>query len=470
MRDLTSLRPAILMVSCLAATAAIAAAPPADEIPAPDAYAYGWPIEPQTPADYYELELPLEVYRSVADPSLRDIGVYNARGEPVPRLISAPASPQAPPEETLELAVLPVYAPPGTPVGEVRLSLDRSSGGASVRIESGAPAADAEPKALVGYFADLKEPRTNLRAVELKWPREVEPVITQLTVEGSVDLNEWFTLGSSTIAGLRQDEASIEQHRVELAGRAVRYLRLSWQAVPEGWRVTRLVAHYSQAAPEEAREWLTLTSTGRDAADGGYLYDASGWPLVDRLTLALPEENSLIRASVHFWQPFGERLQRVHNGLFYRLSRNGAAVASEPVAHTPERAARWKVVIERGQPELQLRLTLGWRRDRLLFIAQGEAPWQLVAGSAQDAANDFPQARRFSDPEMRRLLQDAGTGGTATLGVRQELGGPQRLLPSRSPAWRRWLLWLGLVAGVLLVGGMAWRLLRQPVHAAGQGD
>jgi len=462
MRDRASMRFQIVILACLAMAVAFAATPSDDAMPAPDAYAYGWPIELEAPADFYEFELPLEVYRSVADPALRDIGVYNARGEPVPRLISAPANPGAAPEKTAEISALPIYAPPGTPLGELRLALERSDGGTSVRIETDTLAAGTEPKVLVAYIADLGRPATDLRAIELEWPREIEPLVTQLTVEGSADLDVWFAMGSGAIAGLRQDEANIERRRVELGTREVRYLRLSWRAVPEGWRVTRLLAHHSQAAPEAEHEWLTLWPTGRDTADGGYLYDMGGSPLIDRLTLALPGENSLVRASVYARASLEERWQRVHNGLFYRLRREGDAVTNESVAHAPQRAARWKVVVERGQPELRLGLTLGWRRDRVLFVAQGEAPWRLVAGSARDAEDYFPQARRFSDPEMRKLLEDTGPVGVAKLGKREELGGPLRLESPHSPAWRRWLLWLGLVAGVLLVGGMAWRLGRQP--------
>jgi hypothetical protein len=55
--------------------------------------------------------------------------------------------------------------------------------------------------------------------------------------------------------------------------------------------------------------------------------------------------------------------------------------------------------------------------------------------------------------------------GGALLGPREILGGVARLEASRSPEWRRWLLWLGLVVGVGLVAGMALRLLRHPPAA-----
>ena len=444
----------------LASAAAAAAPTDRDAVPAAESYAYGWPITPAAPADFYELELPLEVYRAVADPSLRDLGVYNADGEPVPRLVSAAAEPPAAPDETVALAPLPVRAPTGTPISAMRFALERNEQGTSVRIEGGVPAADAAELVLLAYIADLGEPTERLRAIEIEWPREIEPLITQITVEGSDDLDQWSAIGRGTIAGLRQDESNIERRRIDVGTRKIRYLRLGWGSVPDGWQVTKLTAHYSQAAPEATRQWLTLAPADRDEQDGGYLYEVGGSPKVDRLALDLPAENSLVRASIHCRQADDEPWRLVHNGLFYRLRKDGSALASEQATVAAGRCARWKAVIERGDAESGPGLRLGWRPDRLLFIAQGAGPWQLVAGSARDAENDFPQARRFSDPEMRRLLKDAGPVGSATLGARVELGGVLSLEPSRSPEWRRWLLWAGLAAGVLLVGGMAWRLSR----------
>ncbi len=430
-------------------------------MPAPIDYAYGWPIQQESPSGFHELDLPVEVYRSVADPGLRDIGVYDSVGQPAPRLISAPAEIEVP-DETVETALLPVLAVPGTPVADMRLALERSGDGTSVRIESVAAADTPAPPSLVAYLADLGKKTARLRAVEITWPREIEPLITQLTIEGSADLDQWILLGSGTVAGLAQDEARIERRRIELPSREVRYLRISWGSVPEHWRLTRLVAHYSRTAQPARRESETLWPTGRDPADGGQLYNLGGSPAVDRIALLRPGDQYLIRAAIHAWDADGGYWRPVHEGQFYRLQREGGVIESEPAASALVRASRWKVVVERGSRDADIGLQLGWRPDRLLFLAQGRGPWQLVAGSAFDAETNFPQARRYADPQMRDLLKKAGPVGAASLGARVVLGGEARLAPAQSPAWRRWMLWIGLVAGVLLVGYMALRLLRHP--------
>ena len=58
----------------------------AAELPALSDYAWGFPIRTSGNASFYSVELPLEVNRSVTDPDLRDAGVYNGDGKPVPRV------------------------------------------------------------------------------------------------------------------------------------------------------------------------------------------------------------------------------------------------------------------------------------------------------------------------------------------------------------------------------------------------
>jgi hypothetical protein len=154
----------MLLALALMANAVIAA--PSRPAPSPSAYAWGWPIEAQGPADYYEFTLPLAVYRSVADPELRDVGVFDARGEPVPRWIGKAAAPVPAAGEVRELTVLPVHAPPGTPAGEMKLALERRGDQMTVRIDETAPGA-AGARALVAGIADLGGLRADLRAVDL---------------------------------------------------------------------------------------------------------------------------------------------------------------------------------------------------------------------------------------------------------------------------------------------------------------
>src|SRR5262245_32550792 len=180
-------RPAVFAGTAALAIATASAAAPAAVTPKPEDYAYGWPVLAPVPSDFYEVELPLEVYRAVVDPSLRDLGVFDARDQPVPRFVSAPPAPQAAPDEPVALALLPVMAPAGTALSDIHFTLEQEAGGTRVRVEGGAPASAERPLALVAFLTDMGEQHARLTALDVEWPAEIGPLVATLTVEASQD-------------------------------------------------------------------------------------------------------------------------------------------------------------------------------------------------------------------------------------------------------------------------------------------
>ena len=99
------------------------------------------------------------------------------------------------------------------------------------------------------------------------------------------------------------------------------------------------------------------------------------------------------------------------------------------------------------------------RVEEWLFLAQGQPPWRLHAGSQQ-----VPP----SNPDLLAESTLARLGPTwelplAVPGERFEAGGAAALQAPPEPVpWTRWLLWLVLIGGSLAVSWLALRLLRNP--------
>ena len=99
-------------------------------------FAYGMPIATPTPGAAYRVAIPLEVYRKVVHEDLRDLRVFNARGEVVPYEFQQPQSKPVlrPPEQQL-----PVFALRGdarAALEGVRVTIQ--SLGAAVNVQAGA--------------------------------------------------------------------------------------------------------------------------------------------------------------------------------------------------------------------------------------------------------------------------------------------------------------------------------------------
>jgi alpha-beta hydrolase superfamily lysophospholipase len=116
-----------------------------------------------------------------------------------------------------------------------------------------------------------------------------------------------------------------------------------------------------------------------------------------------------------------------------------------------------------------MQLEVGWRPDKLVFLAQGQPPFTLAAGSANDALNQYPQHRIYGDRSLATLVESNGGMVAASLGPRYELGGPDRLVATKPINWRTLMLWFGLVMGVVFVGLMASKTIRE-LRSANQID
>lgn len=424
-------------------------------------YAWGFQIDSQPGASFVEVALPLGVYQSVSDSALRDAGVFNAAGLPVPRLIRQSRDDRVETEQTRSLSAIALRQDGSHSADAVRLRFERDGDKTTVAFDT-----DFEPASapLMAYIIDARPVKEGLDSLTLQWQGAEEGFIGQVKVEGSNDLQGWRPLGSGAVADMRQGSTSIVKREVALNGSRFDFLRLTPEALPTGWRLSAVEGQIVTDAIRSKRETIILDpKPEQDPADSGYVYDLGGAPPVDRLRVLLTDANTVISASLHYWRADAERWVQVASGPHYRVGSGASVIASGATLIDPVRAARFKLVVSRGQPGTPPRLEAGWRTETLLFLAQGEAPFTLAAGSAADAARGFPQQRLYGDPSIARLARQA-TVSRASLGPRIALGGTTDLRQRSPMDWRRLALWIGLIVGVLFVVVMALRVLRDGSH------
>jgi hypothetical protein len=432
-------------------------------LPGRDEYAFGFPLALAGDSEYFSVPVPLEVYRSVSDTGLRDAGVYNAAGQPVPRIFEHPAAESG--ELALPLGLVPLYGDQADEPDQLRLLLRRDAGGTLLELDAAELAARAEPdqggdRALTAYIVDARDIGQRLEALSFSWPSGLRGFIGSVTLEDSNDLRQWRKLGAASLAELGHELTEIRQDRAELLRQPADFIRISWAGMPEEFSLAEVNGLYSGNAATEQRQWATLDPVEVDAGDQAYLFDLGGFPPVDRVSLLLPDENVVVRADILYREPGGDRWRHAETGLFYHVNRQGNEVRSEPAAVRSIRAAHWRVRINRGVTTGPVRLQLGWRPDRLLFVAQGRPPFELVTGRAADRVERFPQQSVLGDTAMFEMLRGSGSAGSGTIGPRFEIAGAGKLSLAPASTWRTALLWAGLAAAVLLVGWLVWSLAR----------
>lgn len=433
----------------------------AGEIPDREEYAYRFGLNLQQSAEFVAARIPIEVYRSVSDPKLRDIGVYNGAGQAVPRMVEQLEEKVEPAERIHRLGIVPLYGELAESQDRIRLLLQKSKAGTTLELDSEFGEGETSRQALNAYIVDLRDMEWAPAALDLDWTGAEAGFMGKVTVEESNDLAIWRTLARGSVADLKFEGTDIEQARIELPRVPQDYLRLTWRGLPEGWKLLAINGVERERGPDSEREWLDLQPVETSEDGREFTFDVGGYPPIDRLNLVFSETNVVVRASVQVRVGDKGQWGHAYHGLFYEISRDGQKVISAPARIGVTRVSEWKVSVQSGSPGSSLKLRVGWRPERLLFLTQGDAPFELATGRSRDRLEDFPQETVLGDRGIFKLLLDGGEPGRAEILARREAAGAMVMEGARTWTWRTVLVWVGLMAAVVFVGWLVWSLMRE---------
>ncbi|MEO6689307.1 MAG: DUF3999 family protein, partial [Dokdonella sp.] len=123
--------------------------------------------------------------------------------------------------------------------------------------------------------------------------------------------------------------------------------------------------------------------------------------------------------------------------------------------------------IESGAPLAAApHLSLGFRPDGFVFLAEGAGPYTLAVGSVRAQHASYPVEAALAS--LRSKLGKDWQPPLATLGAAKESAGAAALKPAPMPIpWSRWLLWGVLIGGAGLVAAFSLSLLRGSSNTRG---
>ena len=411
---------------------------------APNDYAFAITIEAARPDGFYRVDLDERIYRNLGREDLRDIAVFDARGNQLPSSVEAPLQ-VARKLETHALAMFPIPREPGSDAALASVHIRRDATGRLIELADRPGEDRATPiYALIIDASQLKRP---VQALMLSW-KNSDAGIVRLKLEGSDDLNNWRDLGTASLGRVEHAGRTLERQRFEVSD-AAKYYRLSWPERREPVPIDRIVAELAPLVEPPAYRWRALIPVARD---DGYEFD-SGGPFPDRrVRIELPDVAS---SEVRLYSRADpkKRWQLRYSGPIYDVRANGQRFDhSELELQRPaQRYWRIEVVGDQGTPALKL----GYLPHRLLFSARGPAPYRLAFGRANLPPHGTDRSA------VLRTLQQQVEPVPVWLGRMAEAGGPQKLKAERHLPWRTWLVWAILIVGVGVLAWMAKRLVSE---------
>lgn len=403
-------------------------------------FARGFSLEAEEGFALQRLELPFEVYNASVRADLGDLRAFNVEGAEVPvHLRRMGAEPEAAHEVPLPLFRVGTRKESGQDY-DFRLHVRTSDQGTVLETRMIPLSASADQALLLDASANT----VDLAALrfELAMPSSM---FVRVVVRGSDDLASWQTAGNGVLARMEHQNGSILQDRITLSGKRWKYYLVTGQG-----DLSALSVAYAEKSREDSgmiRRFAPLSGTLVE--EGTYEYALPPALPVDVLDMA-DVDNVVL--SVNVLTPSGDGWRSVEAGSLFRMTVEGQALAGPGLAlHGPHERFRIRM---QGAP---VALRVGWTPHELVFMPQGSGPFTLALGN--------PSITRGPDM-LAPMLQDKGIGaarlGKARIGAPVALGGADRLLPERN--FTRIVLWAVLGLGVILLGAMAWQLVRTMEH------
>jgi hypothetical protein len=441
-----ALLPAILAAASLSATAA----------ESPEDFAFAVPIEGLGGDALHRVAIPQAVYESAAFPDLRDLRVFNGADEVVPyafRPIERTVEKPAP----VTLPIFPLQGPRDARSEDLDLSFDKSGGKVSVRLRS--REAKAGPQVLLGYLIDASALKTPLNGIEVDWGRAAADRLVSVQLEAGDDLKHWTMLAADApLGGLSHAGRRLERKAIEYRSLKAKYLRLIWTDPAQAVELKAIVGLSPEQHAQPERSWKDVVATPDAGKPGEYLADLGGRFPLERLALQLPQENTIVPVRLLSRGKPEDRWMPVTHAVAYRLNQNGRELVSPDIAVGVNSHRYWLLRVDPAAGGIgsgSLIVRAGWTPREIVFTARGTGPFRLAYGNAKAQAGSLridtlvPGWRTDQEPQM----------SVASTGAVQKLAGEAAARPRAD--LKKWGLWAALLAGVAVLGWMAWRLSKQ---------
>jgi hypothetical protein len=449
---------AALLAHSLAASAAPASS---------DEFAWRAPLEVPANASLVRVDVPASALARLRSAEARDVRVFNAKGESAPFAWLGSAEPARPAEEKTEsFPALPLYTAPASKApakGTMEVRIGDRANGRSVwmRLDG---ASDPGSRLNSAIFMTRAE-RRPLAAIDVQATLPANRPV-RMAVSTSPDLANWSPVsvrgrlyrfdgpGAPTNTRLEFD-APLQLEKL--------YLRLDWD---DGVAVASISGAVARASAPR-RVAVALPAARAVAPDTLEITTGFATPIA-ALALTLAPDNMLVPVRVLGRSEESQPWRVLGHTAVYRLSEGGAVTSNPPLELHGASAQALRIVSTNGAALAPLQLAAGaeFIPRQLIFVTSGPGPFTLAAGRERTEAAALPAAT-FTGTLGARKIEDIPLAGVGT---------PAQSSPRAG--WLDWIpgapgkiavLWSVLAAGVLMLAGVAWSLMRQmkggPPHA-----
>jgi hypothetical protein len=206
------------------------------------------------------------------------------------------------------------------------------------------------------------------------------------------------------------------------------------------------------------RAFKQVSASADDNKQGDYVADLGGPFPVDRLTIRLPQDNSIAPIQIFSRNTMDADWRPVASTVAYRLRQNGDVIENGALGFSPRPHRYWLLRVDQqggGIGDGTISVQAGWLAREIIFAARGPQPFRLAFGNSRAQQNALPVTNLV--PNWR--ADNAPNIALASTGSAETLAGPAAARKRMDV--KKAGLWMALFVGVGVLGLMAWRISRQ---------
>lgn len=417
------------------------------------------------------VSLPAQAMVKLQTNNARDVRVFNAAGDPLAFALLSPAGTKANPMQTGYYAAHALHSAQQGQIkrpGALAVEINGASQTVWVKFDDKAnqTAVTPDANALDSVLFDTRLEKQPISEMILQAALPTNTLI-HFALESSADLKQWTPIALQGplfrfdgVNAPRSDVLTLT-HSERLEGR---YLRLSWEG-QDGVQVSGFTGQVAptQIAPKRPRINLPV---GQQDGTTAMIWQLDFATPVAALHLSTARENTLVPVRILVRNDAAQPWRYMAQAVVYRVGAAGQVKINPklPLGGAAFRQFRVESINAMALPGNDLHAAIEFEPLDLLFLASGPGPFDLAVGRAgAPAANVTPslltavttgpiESLPVAEIGLTRIVDNAFD--QTTLGKFLTNGDQQRNA----------MLWVVLIAGVLVLAGVAYVLLRKLSH------
>lgn len=404
-----------------------------------------------------EVTLPISILEQIQRKDFGDLRVFNAQGQEVPHQFRLATRGNQSTKATLNF--YPFDRKQASNPAVIHIEILQNNSKQAINVESDQQNQQASNE--YQYIAENKNTSLSLCELDLDWDQPESNMILPLKIEGSNDLQNWSTLNrSANLTKFDYAGSKLIHSKINIRCNKHAYLRLTWIKPEPGLKLKQITATYKQKKQSVLQQKIIGKPDYSD--DGNWYFKIATIAPVTQLELIPPTDGLLYKGRLYSRPDETSQWRYQRDISQYQLKISGTMLSSSPLMLNPNNDSYWKIELDSSK---QLRheqlpdIKLGWRQQKLIFLAQGEAPFMLAYGNSQispgnsHGISDLINALRGAGEILDEVTPGKPIKNTAI----SKLG----LEPKKSTPWGLIGLWLLLILGTAVLAYMAYRLYQQ---------